>query len=116
MNADRRVTAQVCIALLEECNHTGLIGDSTHLVLTDAIKSLTNAEYWQLKNQERHEGKNASTDTQLAICRVALPALESAKAAWDNDDFDAVIMHLKTAVTTNGKKPLRKKSLRKSTG
>lgn len=111
MNADRRMIGQVCIALLHECNETGLIADASHLAVTDALKHLQQAEYWQLKNQERHEGKNATTDDQLAICRVALPALEAAVKAWNQDDFDEVITQLSLAITTDGKPP--RKSRRK---
>lgn len=114
MNADRRMIGQVCISLLHECNEIGLIADASHVAVTDALKHLQQAEYWQLKNQERHEGKNASTDAQLAVCRVALPALEAAVAAWNKDDFSEVIDQLNVAITTDGKKPRksRKKSSR----
>lgn len=98
---------QVCIALLHECNEIGLIADASHVAVTDALKHMQQAEYWQLKNQERHEGKNASTDTQLAICRVALPALEAALKAWNSDDFAEVIIQLNLAITTDGKRPRR---------
>lgn len=111
MNADRRMIGQVCIALLHECNEIGLIADASHVAVTDALKHLQQAEYWQLKNQERHEGKNATTDDQLAICRVALPALEAAITAWNQDDFGEVITQLSLAITTDGKRP--RKSRRK---
>lgn len=107
MNADRRLTARVCVALLEECNQTGLISDESHDVISEAIKVLNTAEYWQIRNQERHEGRNASTDTQLAICRVAAPALEAALAAWNRDDFTEVIKQLTIAITTDGKPPAK---------
>ena len=109
MNADRRVTAKVCIALLHECSEIGLISDESHVALSEAIKSMQNAEYWQLKNQERHEGKNDPTDKQIAISRIALPELEAAVAALKEDDFDAVLTHLTVATTTDGTKPRRSK-------
>lgn len=102
MNVDRRATAAVCIALLQECNESGLISDASHVALTDTLKSMQAAEFWQLKNQSRHEGKNEPTDKQIAICRVALPALEAAVAALAEDDFMEVLMQLTIAITTDG--------------
>jgi len=101
------MVGRVCISLLHECNETGLISDESHVAVTDALKHLQQAEYWQLKNQERHEGKNASTDAQLAVCRVALPALEAAIQAWNQDDFTEVITQMNLAITTDGRKPRR---------
>lgn len=114
MNADRRHTAKLCIALLLECNDIGAISDESHTVVGEALSGLQQAEYWQLKNQERHEGKNASTDQQLAVCRVALPALDAAVKAWNSDDFETVIEKLTLASTTDGSVPrkTRKKGLR----
>lgn len=109
MNADRRHLGHVCIALLMECNHIGEIADASHTKLSEALKHMQAQEYWQLKNQERHEGKNASTDTQLAICRLALPALEAAAKALAEDDFTEVIRHLTTAITTDGTVPKNKR-------
>jgi hypothetical protein len=114
MNADRRHTGSVCIALLLECHHIGEISDESHTTISEALSSMQQAEYWQLKNQERYEGRNASTDQQLRVCRVALPALEAALAAWNQDDFDTTIEQLRLAVTTDGttQKKTRKKGLR----
>lgn len=105
MNTDRRKACEVTIALLVECHHIGLISDESHLAITDTLKHLQQQEFWQLRNQEKHEGKNASTDTQLAICRVALPALDAAIVAWNADDFEEVIRQLTLAASTNGKAP-----------
>ncbi|QKN87755.1 hypothetical protein IXEL_55 [Microbacterium phage Ixel] len=118
MNADRRQTGQVIIALLVECSQSGLISDESHLAATGALHSMQTAEYWQLRNQEKHEGKNASTDQQLRVCRVALPALEAAVKAWDSDDFEEVITQLTLAITTDGSEleKTRKKGLRKRRG
>ena len=84
--------------------------DRAHKALTEALVHLQRAEYWQLKNQERHAGKNAATDTQIAICRVALPAIESAVEALVAEDYGRVVKQLRLAITTNGevKKPRRK--------
>lgn len=105
MNADRRVVARVCIELLKECDAIGLIRDESHLMLVESISHLKAQEYWQLKNQEKHEGKNVATDLQLSISRVALPALEAASAALEADDYTEVIYQLHLAVTTDGKAP-----------
>ena len=109
MNKDRRHAAQLAIELLKECSAVGLISDDSHVAVTDTLKHLQQAEYWQLRGQEKHAGKNPSTDSQIAICRVALPALEAAVTAWETDDFDAVIDQLTLAVTTDGTVPTRKK-------
>lgn len=112
MNTDRRQTAQVCVALLRECARGGEIDDESHVALVDAVKHLQNQEFWQLQRQERHEGKNASTDQQLAICRIALPALEEAVQALNRDDFDTVIAKLELAATTDGTAPRRRRKKR----
>lgn len=116
MNADRRMLGRVIVSLLVECHTIGLINDESHMTVTEALTHLQQAEYWQLKNQEKHEGKNASTDSQLRICRVALPALEAARHAWDQDDFTTVMTQVELAISTDGTvpKPIRKKGLRKS--
>lgn len=115
MNVDRRATALVCIALLHECSEIGLISDASHVALTDTVKSMQQAEYWQLRNQEKHAGKNEPTDKQIAICKVALPALEAAVKALSEDDFMEVLDQLTLAVTTDGtpQRTTPKKDLRK---
>lgn len=112
MNADRRQTAQVCVALLMECHEIGLISDASHLAVTDALKSLQAAEFWQLRQQEKHEGKNDSTDKQIAVCRIALPALDAAVKAWNDDDFEEVIIQLRLAATTDGTAPRKQRQQR----
>lgn len=113
MNEHRRHTGHITIALLMECNHNGIIGDEAHLAITDALVHMQREEYHQEKAQSKHEGKNVTTDKQLAICRVALPALEDAVAAWHRDDFGTVIEKLKLAITTDGTKPKVKARRRK---
>lgn len=113
MNENRRHTGHITIALLLECNHSGTISDEAHTAITNALTHMHREEFHQEKAQSKHEGKNATTDKQLAICRVALPALEDAVAAWNKDDFGTVIRKLKVAITTDGTvpkaKPRRKK-------
>ena len=109
MNQDRRVTARVCMALLQECSDIGLIGDASYVALTQSLKAMQQAEYWQLKNQSKHEGKNDPTDKQIAISRVALPALEGAVKALAEDDFAEVLAQLTIAVETDGTTPTKKK-------
>jgi hypothetical protein len=108
LNVDRRATAQVCIALLKECNEIGLISDASHVALTETLTTMRSQEFWQLRNQERHEGKNEPTDKQIAIARIALVALESAVEALAKDEFEEVIAQLTLAVTTDGT-PAKKK-------
>lgn len=91
------------------------MADTSHEALVDAVKAMQQAEYWSLRNQAKHEGKNESTDKQLAISRVALPALEEAVKALEADDYAAVIAALELAITTDGSpaaKPKRKRKPR----
>ena len=110
MNVDRRAAGNICIALLREVQGTGEISEQSHVALVTAIRTIQNSEYWQIKNQERHEGKNSSTDTQLAIARVAHPALEAALKAVEDDDYAEVLHQLEIAVSTDGTKPKRRRS------
>lgn len=108
MNVDRRATAQICIALLKECAEVGEISDESHVALEEVLKTMRNQEYWQLKNQSKHEGKNAPTDKQIAISRVALPALELAVEALDQGDYHTILDQLILAITTDGATPKEK--------
>lgn len=93
------------VALLTEGSAAGEISDESHEALGEALTYLQKQEYHQLRAQEKFEGKNASTDKQIAICRVALPALEAAVAAYNSDDYDTVIVQVNLAVTTDGVAP-----------
>lgn len=108
MNVDRRATARVCIELIKECSDIGEMSDASHKALADALKQMQSQEFWQLKNQERHEGKNEPTDRQIAISRVALPALEAAVKALAEDDYNEVLDQLTLAVTTEGEAPKKR--------
>lgn len=89
---------------------SGEMDERSHVALTDAIHVMQNQEYWQLNNQERHEGKNASTDKQIAISKIALPALERAVQALRADDYSGVLISLELAVNTDGEAtPSRRK-------
>ena len=116
MNVDRRSTGQVCIELMKECNEWGEITEASHSALLEAVRLMQQGEYWSLQRQEKHEGKNESTDKQIAISRVALPALEEALKALKEDDFDTAIDQLTLAITTDGKTPkkISKKGLAKT--
>lgn len=116
MNADRRIAARIAIELLNEGSINGEISDQAHEVLGETIAHLHKAEYHQLRTQEKHEGKNASTDTQIAISRVALPALVAAMEAYNSDDFQECVTQLKLAVETDGTKPRRKREDRRGRG
>lgn len=115
MNKDRRATAQVCIELIKECAEVGEMSEASHAALKEAIKTMQSAEYWSLRNQSKHEGKNESTDAGIRISRVALPALEAATVALSEDNYDVVVEQLYLAVTTDGTTPQTrvKKSLRR---
>lgn len=109
LNVDRRAAAKVCIELIKECSEIGEMSETSHGVLAETLKVLQAQEYWQLKNQERHEGKNDPTDKQIAISRVALPALEAAAKALDAEDYNEVLTQLELAVSTEGKPVRRRK-------
>lgn len=110
MNADRRIVGKVLIELLVEGDHHGSISDQAHALIGETLLHLQKSEYHQLRAQEKFEGKNASTDKQIAICRVALPALEAAVQAYNGDDFVQCITEVKLAIETDGTvaKPKRK--------
>jgi len=97
----------VCIQLVAEGAARGELSDDAHEVLEKAVKAMRQAESWSLRNQERHAGKNQTTDTSIAISRVALPALERADAALAVGDYGQVIRQLNIAATTDGQKPAR---------
>lgn len=107
MNTDRRQIAQICVELIRETAEVGEMSERAHQALVEAVKHLQAQEYWQAKNQEKHAGKNPSTDKQLAICRVALPALELAAEALQQEDYSTVIDQLELASTTDGEVPKR---------
>lgn len=112
MNADRRQLGKVVIALLEEANTVGEISDKTHTVLGETLTHLHRQEHHQLRAQEKYEGNNASTDKQIAICRVALPALDSAVGCHDMDDYVGVIKYLEVAIETDGTPPRQARAAR----
>jgi hypothetical protein len=109
VNGDRRATGQVCIELIKECAEIGEMSEASHTALTNALRSMVQAEYWSLRNQLPHLGKNPSTDQGIAVSQVALPALEAASAALAADDYDTLVDQLQLAITTDGAKPKRKK-------
>lgn len=112
MNADRRQVGKIVIALLNEGAATGEIGDDSHEVLGETLAHLQRQEYHQLRAQGKFEGKNASTDKQIAICRVALPALEEAVAAYNSDDWETVVKRVTLAVETDGSAPPKERKQR----
>jgi len=98
---------------MKECAETGWISEASHVALLGAVAAMKSAEYWSLRNQSRHEGRNATTDEQIAVSRVALPALELAHIALAEEDYDMAIDQLTLAITTDGRKSkqdLRRKS------
>jgi hypothetical protein len=113
VNKDRRQIAKVSIELMKECNEIGLISDASHDALVEATMHLQAAEHWQLKNQLKHEGKNPGTDTQIAISRVALPALEEAVQELKDGNYSEVITKLELALNTDGTLPKPTKKARR---
>jgi hypothetical protein len=103
---------KIVIALLKEGNDAGEVSDETHEVLGETLGHMQRQEYHQLRAQEKFEGKNASTDKQISICRVALPALEEAMAAYNNDDYAEVIEKVRLAVDTDGTPPRKVRAAR----
>lgn len=112
MNKDRRATAQVCVELIKECAAVGEMSEASHVALADALKTMQAGEYWSLRNMSKHAGRNESTDAQIAVSEVALPAIEEAVVALEAEDYNTVIDLLSLAITTEGKKT-SKKGLRK---
>lgn len=104
------------VALLTEGSTAGEISDESHEALGEALTYLQKQEYHQLRAQEKFEGRNASTDKQIAICRVAFPALETAVAAYNSDDYDTVIDQVNIAVTTDGVVPKPRRNREDSRG
>ncbi|QWY84501.1 hypothetical protein SEA_CAPTAINREX_56 [Microbacterium phage CaptainRex] len=113
MNADRRIAGKVVIELLNEGSINGEISDQAHAVIGETLAHMQKQEYHQLRAQEKFEGKNASTDKQIAICRVALPALETALHAYNSDDFQECITGVKLAIETDGTVPKPKRKGRR---
>ncbi|QFG04726.1 hypothetical protein SEA_CHICKENKING_57 [Microbacterium phage ChickenKing] len=109
MNADRRAAGQVCIELLKECATWGEMSEASYEAISVALQTMQKAEYWSLRNQSKYAGQNESTDKQIAISAVALPALERAVEAHKAEDYDKVIDELTLAITTDGTKPKTKK-------
>ncbi len=109
MNNDRRITARVIIELLKECSMIGEMQQASYDMISEALESMRVTEYYQHKRQLKYAGKNESTDTQIRICEVALPALEKAQKALEKDDFDQVVTLLQKAVDADGAKPTKRK-------
>ena len=104
MNVERRALGQVCIELMKECAEWGEMSQASYDTLKTALDTMRQAEYWSLKNQSRHAGKNALTDKSISISEIALPALDSAVLSLAAEDYNAVIDHITLAITTDGEK------------
>lgn len=111
MNEDRRQTGHMLVALLLE-NDGGMISDETHVTLTNVLHHLQRKEFHQLRTQEKYDGTSASNTKQVAICRIALGALDKAVKAWDNDEHAVVISSVLLAVETDGTAPATPKARR----
>ena len=100
------------IALLLESDGD-MISDETHVAVTTALHHLQRKESHQLRTQEKYDGTSPSNTKQVAICRVALKALEEAVAAWDNDQHAKVISGVLLAIETDGTPPAKPKARRR---
>lgn len=99
----------VLVELLEAYQEIGVISQQTYDVLGDAAKLMQKEEYWSLRNMSKHVDKNDSTRTQVAIAEVALPLLEKAVQAWEDEDFQGMATCLQNAADAQPK-TVRKKS------
>lgn len=88
MNAGRRATIRVCVALIDECLSTGEISEEAYSALGDVAKHMQQEEYWSLRNMSKHADRNDSTARQVAIAELALPRLEAAVDAWKGMDLE----------------------------
>ena len=112
MNEDRRHTGRMIVALLLESDGD-MISDDTHLAVTTALHHLHRKEHHQLRTQEKYDGTSPSNTKQVAICRVALEALDKAVKAWDTDEHATVISCVLLAVETDGTPPAKPKTRRR---
>lgn len=113
MNADRRLVGRVLVELLNEGSINGEISDEAHTVIGEALVSLQKSESYQLRSQEKYDGTSPSNTKQVAICRVALPALEAAVHAYNGDDFAECMAQVKIAIETDGTVPKPRRQRRK---
>ncbi|AXQ52920.1 hypothetical protein SEA_NEFERTHENA_57 [Microbacterium phage Neferthena] len=116
MNADRRMAGRVLVELLNEGSINGEISDQAHEVIGETLAHLQKGEYHQLRSQEKYDGTSPSNTKQVAICRVALPALEAAMHAYNSDDFGECITQVTIAIETDGTPPKKERRKRRGNG
>lgn len=109
MNAGRRTMIKVCVDLIELCLENGVMNESTYVALGEAAALMKKEEYWSLRNMSKHADKNDSTARQVAISELALPLLEKAVLAWQEEDLQDMATHLRNAGEAEPK-PTGKKS------
>lgn len=109
MNAGRRAFIAVSLELIEHCLDKGSMTEDAYVALGDAVKLMQKEEYWSLRNMTKHVDKNDSTRTQVAIAEVALPMLEKAVKAWEDEDLQSMATYLRKAAEAQPR-PVRKKS------
>lgn len=109
MNAGRRTTIKLCVELINLSVDSGSMTEDAYVALGDAAKLMQKEEYWSLRNMSKHVDKNDSTRTQVAIAEVALPLLEKAVQAWEDEDLQSMATHLQNAADAQPR-PVRKKS------
>lgn len=90
--------------------------EDAYVALGDAVKLMQKEEYWSLRNMTRHAEKNESTARQVAIAEIALPLLEKAVKAWEDEELEDMATHLRAAAEAEPQtvKKKSKKDLAKS--
>lgn len=73
------------------------MSESVYQSLGEAAKLLQKEEYWSLRNMSKHADKNDSTARQVAISEIALPLLEKAVLAWQEEDLQDMATYLQQA-------------------
>ena len=114
MNAGRRAFIKLALELIEHCLDKGSMTEDGYVALGEAAKLMQKEEYWSLRNMTKHADKNDSTARQVAISEVALPALEAAVKAWEDEELEDMATHLRAAMNAEPPKKRSRKNLGKS--
>lgn len=109
MNAGRRAFIALALELIDHCLEKGSMTEDAYNALGDAAKLMQKEEYWSMRNMTRHVDKNDSTAKQVAIAEVALPLLEKAVQAWQDEELEDMATYLRAAAEANPD-TVRKKS------
>lgn len=88
---------KLCVDLIEMCLESGSMNESTYVALGEAAALMKKEEYWSLRNMSKHADKNDSTARQVIISELALPLLEKAVLAWQEEDLQDMATYLQQA-------------------